>query len=188
MSDMPDSMPEQHDYEVELSEQAPVEAVKSVEPVEAAVLDKHELAHAHDHPELVVDAVLDTDSPDLLLSKNRLENEGGGLESAYVVYETTTTEAELAEVSGSNKTPTRPQSVNELRIEALTRAIEQYPNTPTNYVLRGEVYLTIKQHSLAAADFHRALGLAEARVDELPWGYANAAVIDRAQNGLRHAQ
>ena len=191
MSDMPDSMPEQHGYEGQPAAQPPAESP------EVYIADPHELAHAHDHPELVADAVLDTDPPDVLLGKKVLENEGGALESAYVVYETLTTEAETAESSESppeadssdtTQPLARPQSVNELRIEALTQAIERYPNTPTNYVLRGEVYLALNQHTLAGADFNRALTLAEAHVDELPWGYATAAFVDRAQNGLRQVQ
>ena len=221
MSDMPDSTPDQGEQPA---------AQPPVEPIPYA------LVHAHDHPELVSDVVLNTDSPDIVLSKKALENEGGALESAYVVDETVRSEAEFAEsdpmssavpdtlpespdssragdptfeeVSDNQAFRTfetaeandpleetepieplaKPISVNEWRLQELARAIERYPSTPTNYVLRGEVYLVLNQHALAAADFNRALDLAGARLDQLPWGYATAAFIDRARTGLRRVR
>jgi hypothetical protein len=229
MSDMADSMPD-HDEQ----------------PVDKPLVESipYELVHAHDHPELVSDVVLDTDSPDIVLSKKALENEGGALESAYVVEETSVSEAEFSEAhpvnppapdtlpetsdkmvwdnegsfddhgnwqpfaaldqpevapeSAETSAPleatepieplARRLSADEWRLQELNDAIERYPNTPTNYVLRGEVYLAFNQHALAAADFKRALDLAEARLDGLPWGYATAAFIDRARIGLRRVR
>ncbi|MHB8627654.1 MAG: hypothetical protein ACYDBJ_15580 [Aggregatilineales bacterium] len=74
------------------------------------------------------------------------------------------------------------------RIRDLTTQIERYPHTPANFVVRGEVYLSCGQAEAAAVDFQRALDLAESRVDELPWGYVNAGLIDRAREGLNEAQ
>jgi len=87
---------------------------------------------------------------------------------------------------------TRPVSARERefaeRIRDLTAQIEHYPNTPVNFVFRGEVYLAQRQPEAAVVDFQRALDLAESRVDELPWGYVNAGLIDRAREGLAEAQ
>ncbi len=80
-----------------------------------------------------------------------------------------------------------PISPTDSRIDALTRKIEQYPAAPVNYVLRGEIYLLGGDRELAAADFERAIDLAEQRDPELDWGYINAAYIDRAVAGLRQA-
>ena len=74
------------------------------------------------------------------------------------------------------------------RIQNLTAQIDRYPHTPVNFVVRGEVYLANGQAEAAKGDFQRALDLAEGRVDELPWGYVNAGLIDRAREGLNEAQ
>ncbi len=71
------------------------------------------------------------------------------------------------------------------RLDALTRKIEAYPNAPVNYVLRGEVYSEGGDDDLAAADFRRAIELADARDQALDWGYINASYVDRARAGLR---
>ena len=73
------------------------------------------------------------------------------------------------------------------RINDLTAQIERYPNTPVNFIIRGEVYLAHGQADAASIDFQRALDLAESRVDTLPWGYVNAGLIDRAREGLVEA-
>jgi len=73
----------------------------------------------------------------------------------------------------------------DLRLEALDRAIARDPTAAINLLLRGELYLALDQIDAAAADFTRALALAEAEAESLRWGYANSAVIDRATDGLR---
>ncbi len=78
-----------------------------------------------------------------------------------------------------------PQTVAEVRLAALTRKIVAYPEVPVNYVLRGELYLSLNQPAAAAHDFEQAITLGEALDRELDWGYLNAAYIDRANEGLR---
>ena len=78
-----------------------------------------------------------------------------------------------------------PISSAESRLDALTRKIEQYPESPVNYVLRGEVYSSLGDQMLAAGDFRRAIQLGEQHDPALAWGYANAAYIDRAAAALR---
>jgi uncharacterized protein HemY len=73
------------------------------------------------------------------------------------------------------------------RLRLLSRKIEKIPEAPVNYVLRGELYLSVNEYERAAADFRQALALAEALDPELDWGYINAAYIDRAHEGLRQA-
>ena len=87
----------------------------------------------------------------------------------------------------SQAEPMPDYSMSDYRLDALTRAIERYPYTPINYVLRGELYLSLRQMAQAAADFEHALTLAvtTAESELLTWGYLNAALIDRAHNGLR---
>jgi Tfp pilus assembly protein PilF len=69
----------------------------------------------------------------------------------------------------------------------LTEAIERYPDSPVNYVLRGEALLDGGDKDLAADDFMKALALAEPRADTANWGYINRALADRARDGLRRA-
>ena len=58
--------------------------------------------------------------------------------------------------------PTRTERENQLvrRISRLSNAIELYPDSPTNYTLRGELFLETGDYELAAEDFRRALELA----------------------------
>jgi len=53
-----------------------------------------------------------------------------------------------------------------------------------NFVLRGELYLSVDEYEKATADFQMALTLAEQLDPELDWGYINSAYIDRAHKGL----
>lgn len=78
-----------------------------------------------------------------------------------------------------------PQTVEEARLAALTSKIIAYPEVPVNYVLRGELHLSLNQPDSAAHDFEQAIRLAEALDSELDWGYLNASYIDRANEGLR---
>ena len=74
------------------------------------------------------------------------------------------------------------------RVDVLTEAIERHPDSPVNYVLRGEALLEGGDHDLAADDFVKALELAEPRAETANWGYLGRALADRARDGLRRAR
>jgi len=74
------------------------------------------------------------------------------------------------------------------RVDVLTEAIERYPDSPVNYVLRGEALLEGGDNDLAADDFVKALALAEPRAETANWGYISRALADRARDGLRRAR
>jgi hypothetical protein len=76
----------------------------------------------------------------------------------------------------------------EQRLRSLSLAIEKHPETPANYVLRGELYLDVGENELAAADFQRALELAEAQFEASDWGGIAQVMRDRAEAGLEKAQ
>jgi len=70
------------------------------------------------------------------------------------------------------------------RIHQLNEAIEHAPDTPANYVLRGEVYLSAGAYELAKADFQRGYELAAQQFERSDWGFMAQAMRDRAQAGL----
>ena len=74
------------------------------------------------------------------------------------------------------------------RVSHLSRTIESSPDSPTNYVLRGELYLETGDYTAAASDFRTALDLATARVENEDWGIIAQAMQDRAQEGLAEAE
>ncbi len=76
----------------------------------------------------------------------------------------------------------------EERLRSLSLAIEHNPDTPANYVLRGELYLDVGERELAAADFQRALELASAQFEASDWGGMAQVMRDRAAAGLEKAQ
>ena len=80
------------------------------------------------------------------------------------------------------------RSQNEYRLAELDRAIEYYPETPSNYVLRGELYLETGEYELAAADFNRALEYAAAQIEHDDWAIIGQVMQDRAQIGLESVQ
>jgi tetratricopeptide (TPR) repeat protein len=70
------------------------------------------------------------------------------------------------------------------QVTSLTRAIEQYPDAPANYVLRGELYQQAGMIEQAEADFEAAIRLADADYDAYQWGVLSQALRDRALNRL----
>ena len=74
------------------------------------------------------------------------------------------------------------------RLHALDEAIHQYPDAPSNYVQRGELYLEMRRYDEAAADFALALALSSAQVEQSDWGVVAQMLQDRAQRGLKKAQ
>jgi len=97
-----------------------------------------------------------------------------------------------ADDSGSNDVlksfPTLEQQPDQTRIEALTEAIEHYPDAASNYVYRGEALLDEGQTEWAARDFTTALQLANVQAQAANWEYIYQALYDRAREGLRRAQ
>lgn len=72
----------------------------------------------------------------------------------------------------------------DVRLWDLDQTIAAYPDAPSNYVLRGELYLEIGEYELAYADFQRALALAEQQTQNSDWGIIAQAMQDRAQDGI----
>ena len=69
------------------------------------------------------------------------------------------------------------------RVKELTQAIERYPQSPVNYVLRGEAHWDEGHGLEALRDFQAALKLAESR--DTTWEFVNRSILDRARQGLR---
>jgi hypothetical protein len=74
------------------------------------------------------------------------------------------------------------------RMDELTAAIENHPDSPASYVLRGEIFLDGGEIHLAAQDFQKALDLAEPGAETANWGYIYRALADRAREGLRQCR
>lgn len=74
------------------------------------------------------------------------------------------------------------------RLYQLNVSIEFSPDSPTNYVLRGELFLERKEYHLAKADFEIALALAESFDETAGWGLIEQAMRDRALEGLKKVQ
>ena len=72
------------------------------------------------------------------------------------------------------------------QIDDLTVAIEDAPNAPGNYVLRGEAWLACGEIGRARADFEAALMHATEVLQTSEWGYLVQAYYDRAVVGLQH--
>ncbi|GAB4324549.1 MAG: hypothetical protein Kow00117_12620 [Phototrophicales bacterium] len=70
----------------------------------------------------------------------------------------------------------------------LDDAIALHPESPTNYLLRGEVYLIMNQPQIALADFEKAFELASEHLEKTHWGVVMQVVQDRAQRGLLKAK
>ena len=81
--------------------------------------------------------------------------------------------------------PNEKRADQQERMRDLTRAIEQFPETAVNYLLRGELHLEMKQYDLAQEDLEMALELAEANFDEERWGLNAQSTMDRAKRGLQ---
>jgi len=71
------------------------------------------------------------------------------------------------------------------RIEDLTEAIQMYPNSPTNYILRAELLFDKEDYKAAADDFYVGLRLALSAVEHAEWGYIYEALIERAYACLK---
>lgn len=74
------------------------------------------------------------------------------------------------------------------RINNLTQAIEDAPESSVNYVLRAELYMKIREYVLAQLDFQRAYELAETQFELADWGLLDQVMRDRALTGLEKVQ
>lgn len=70
------------------------------------------------------------------------------------------------------------------RMQHLTQAIEDAPDSPVNYVLRAELYMKVREYALAQADFQRAYELADVQFELADWGLVDQVMRDRALAGL----
>lgn len=76
----------------------------------------------------------------------------------------------------------------EERLAALNRAIAIHPDSPENYVLRGELYLNMRINELALLDFEFAQQWATNQYTEADWGVLAQALQDRAEIGAQRAR
>jgi tetratricopeptide (TPR) repeat protein len=74
------------------------------------------------------------------------------------------------------------------RLEDLFSAIAANPDSPTNYVLRAELYLQKGEYELAIDDFEIAQKLASERLAVDNWGLIAQVMQDRALVGLAQAK
>lgn len=74
------------------------------------------------------------------------------------------------------------------RLRELNVSIEYSPNSPTLYVMRGELFLDRKEYHLAQADFETAIEIADEFDPEAGWGLVTQAMRDRALEGLHKVQ
>jgi tetratricopeptide (TPR) repeat protein len=81
----------------------------------------------------------------------------------------------------------------ESRLRELDEAIEQRPeddapSKATHYILRGELFLKVREYEQALADFQQALALTQKQIDEGDWGVIAQILQDRAWQGFQRAQ
>jgi len=74
------------------------------------------------------------------------------------------------------------------RLNNLTQAIEDAPESAVNYVLRAELYMNMREYALAQLDFQRAYELAETQFELADWGLLDQVMRDRALTGLEKVQ
>lgn len=70
------------------------------------------------------------------------------------------------------------------RLLQLSEAIDQYPDSAVNYLIRGEVREALGYYELARDDFKKALELAERTFEGARWGLSAQAIMDQAQRQL----
>lgn len=70
------------------------------------------------------------------------------------------------------------------RLMQWSDAVALYPDAPTAWVMRGEIYLETRQFDLAAEDFHYALNLCRVEFENTAWGFTAQVMQDRALAGL----
>lgn len=83
------------------------------------------------------------------------------------------------------KTPAQHERDCSRRLHELNERIAYTPNTPTLYVLRGELFLERNEYRQAASDFRTALDIADAFDPTTGWGLVAQVMQDRAIAGLQ---
>jgi tetratricopeptide (TPR) repeat protein len=73
------------------------------------------------------------------------------------------------------------------RLHDLDDAIVMHPEAASNYVLRGEIYLQLREYALARQDFERACERITEQLEQDRWGLVAQSLQDRAQHGLETA-
>ncbi len=73
------------------------------------------------------------------------------------------------------------------RLALLDETITRYPQSPSGYVLRGELHLNAGLIDQALRDFRQGLVLAENQLHTEQWGVIAQVMRDRAQEGLNQA-
>jgi len=74
------------------------------------------------------------------------------------------------------------------RLRELNVSIEYSPESPTLYVLRGELFFERREYHLARADFEKAIAITEKFDPEAGWGVMEQVMCDRALEGLTKIQ
>ena len=74
-----------------------------------------------------------------------------------------------------------------IQVWLLSQAIEADPDSPVNYVLRGQEWLALGEWARAQTDFLTARALAEDLLQGSAWGYLYQMYIDWADLGLRQS-
>lgn len=82
--------------------------------------------------------------------------------------------------TGAERESERAASVRELSV-----MLELYPDTPSLYLVRGELFYRRKDYALAKSDFQRAVDLAESDLSQKDWAIIDQAVADRARQWLK---
>lgn len=73
------------------------------------------------------------------------------------------------------------------RLDLLDETVIRYPQSPSGYVLRGELHLSAGLVSQAVRDFRQGLALAESQLYTEQWGLVAQVMRDRAREGLNQA-
>lgn len=74
------------------------------------------------------------------------------------------------------------------RLNNLTQAIDDAPESAVNYVLRAELYMQIHEYALAQSDFQLGYELSETQFELADWGFLDQVMRDRALLGLEKVQ
>jgi hypothetical protein len=175
-----------------------------IEPQPQSEADLDERPSTSQEPAVVVEIVSETvDTPftesDVTESQPQAETDLGGqlpvAQEPAVVVETLSESSEPVKVQPQLTGWQRVQSIffgssadTAARLNNLTQAVEDAPDSAVNYVLRAEVYMDLREYALAQADFQRAVDLAQVQFELADWGFLDQAMRDRAVTGLEKVQ
>ena len=86
------------------------------------------------------------------------------------------------------KSPETRSTEQSRRLHELNVTIELYPDAPTSYMLRGEIFAERREYHLAAADFEKAIELASEQIDLARWGIVEQTLLDRTRHQLQQVR